>query len=231
MYMNTLIAYIDKGIPVIAWGTPLVGVFVGYEDYGKVLLYITGNNDKTERVSLEKIIHGKVENSQYGYQSPVGGWVFVGSKKENVDLAQLYRNAIFEIPKHFSIKTDLYCFGPEALRSWANDIENGKFDGMKPEDFDGWAYHTNNICVLATNSGCSNHFINKALELNPDMGYLSEIRDCYNKTSTVWNDLESLGGGFNVTLEALQVKEKRSEMANKIREAADCMDEVVQKML
>ena len=46
MYMNTLVAYIDKGVPVIARGTPLVGVFVGYEDYGKVFLYITGYNDQ-----------------------------------------------------------------------------------------------------------------------------------------------------------------------------------------
>ena len=40
MYLNTLIAYIDKGIPVITWGSQ-VGVYVGYEDYGKVLLLIT----------------------------------------------------------------------------------------------------------------------------------------------------------------------------------------------
>jgi hypothetical protein len=99
---------------------------------------------------------------------------------------------------------------------------------MKPEEFDDWAHHNNYICVLATNSGCSNNFINKALEINPDMVYLNEIRSCYNKTSTVWNDLEALGGGFNITLEALQDKEKRAKIADKIREAAVCMDEVLQ---
>ena len=122
---------------------------------------------------------------------------------------------------------DTHCFGPESFRAWARDIENGKFDDMKPEEFDGWAHYTNYICVLATNSGCSNNFINKALELNPDMIYLSEIKSCYNKTSTIWSDLEALGGGFNVTLEVLQDKEKRPKIANKIREAADYMDEVV----
>jgi hypothetical protein len=65
MYLQTLIAYIDKGIPVIAWGkAPMVGelgvgVFVGYEDYGKVLLYITGNNNQPERILLDKALEGQ----------------------------------------------------------------------------------------------------------------------------------------------------------------------------
>lgn len=48
----------------------------------------------------------------------------------------------------------------------------------------------------------------------------------------MWNndngkDLEALGGGFNVTLEALQDKEKRTKIADVIRKCGDCMDEVV----
>ena len=154
MYVSTLVAYIDKGIPVIAWGTPLVGVFVGYEDHGKVLLYITGNKDQPERVSLEKIIHGEVEKSQYEYRSQFGGWIFVGEKRENRPLANIYHEAIRAISQYQNIKTDTYCFGAEAFKAWAGDIENGKFNGMKPEDFDTWAHYTNYVCVLATNGSC-----------------------------------------------------------------------------
>jgi hypothetical protein len=39
--------------------------------------------------------------------------------------------------------------------------------------------------------------------------------------------LEKLGGGFNVTLEALQDKEKRAKIAAKIREFAMFAGEVV----
>jgi len=60
MYLNTLLAYIDKGIPVIAWGSQ-VGVYVGYEDYGKVLLLITGNNNQPERIPLDKALRGWVD--------------------------------------------------------------------------------------------------------------------------------------------------------------------------
>jgi xanthine phosphoribosyltransferase len=43
----------------------------------------------------------------------------------------------------------------------------------------------------------------------------------------IWKDLEDLGGGFNVTQEALHDKEKRTKIAAKIRGAGDCLDEVV----
>ena len=239
MYINSLIGYIDKGIPVIVWGWRIVGVFVGYEDYGKTLLYITGNNNQPERVSLEKILHGDTENPLPDshpfneYSIKPGGWIFVGEKKESRDLAQLYREAICEIPRHMSVKTDTYCFGAEAFRAWANDIESGKFDGMKVEEFKTWEYYTNYVCILATNGSCCYRFLDKARELNPEMSFIEEISRLYKRTGAMWNndngtDLEALGGGFNVTLEVLQDKEKRSKIAKKIREAADCVDEVVQ---
>jgi len=231
MYKNALITYIDKGIPVIAWGTPLVGVFTGYEDHGKTLLYITGNSSEPERVPLDKVVRGELEKYMYDYRSDLGGWIFVGEKKETLPVDRIYREAIYAIPQHFKVKTGKYCFGPEAFRAWAKDIENGKFDGMPVEEFDGWAYYTNYICVLATNGSCCHGFLQKTQELNPDMTWLEEISRLYKRTADIWNndngtDLEALGGGFNITLEALQNKEKRSKIASKLNEAADCMDEV-----
>lgn len=227
LYLQTLIAYIDKGIPVIAWRTPKEGVFVGYEDNGKVLLCITGNKNQPERIPLDKALEGRADT---------GGWIFVGDKKENRPLAELYREAICAIPQHLSVKTNTYCFGAEAFRAWARDIENGKFDGMTIEEFDSWAYYTNYVCVLSTN-GCGCHeFLKRARELNPDMGYLVEISALYLRYAEMWggenyrNDadsLEALGGGFNVTLETLQDKVRRDKIATKIREFADVTDEIV----
>jgi hypothetical protein len=201
-------------------------VVVGYEDYGKVLLYITGNNNQPERMPLEKVLEGNPDKE---------GWIFVGDKKENRPLAEIYREAICAIPQLQSIKTDTYCFGAEAFRAWASDIENGKFDGMKPEDFDTWAYYTNYVCVLATNGSCCHEFLKRARGLNPDMGFLEEVSRFYKRTGDIWNndngeDLEALGSGFNVTLEALQKKEKRNKIAAKIRECGDVVDEIVQAL-
>lgn len=231
MYLNTLIAYIDKGIPVIAWGQHLVGVFVGYEDYGKVLLYITGNKNEPEQISLEKLLQSGADN-QIVWEKYDGGWIFVGVNKKTIPLAKIYREAIKAIPQHMNVKTDIYCFGAEAFREMANGIERGKFDSIKPDEFDVWAYYTNFICVLATNGSCCHEFLKRARELNPDMGFLDEISKLYKRTADMWNndngtDLEALGGGFNVTLATLQDKEKRGKIAAKLREFAACADEVV----
>lgn len=225
MYLQTLIAYIDKGIPVISWGHggPPVGVYVGYEEHGQTLLYITGNNNEPERMPLEKA---------FELDTDFGGWIFVGEKKENLELARIYREAIRSLPKLLATKTDKFCFGAEAFRVWAADIESGKFDSVDPERFDTWAMYTSYICGLATNGSCCHEFLKRVKELNPDMGFLEEVSRLYKRTADMWNndkgeDLEALGGGFNVTLEVLQDKPRRNKIVAKLREFADVTDEIV----
>ncbi len=245
MYLNTLTSYIDKGIPVITWGYP-VGVLVGYEEYGKILLYITGNNNQPERMALDKAL----SRHDIWDAGGKGGWIFVGQKKESIPLAKIYRDAIAAIPKHMSVKTDTYCFGAEAFRAWARDVESGKFDGMTVEEFDAWSYYTNYVCVLATNSGCGRGFLDKAQELNHDFTFLEEVRNQFRITGLLWNgqysgddvfaaeyakahksevanNLEAIGGGFNITLETLQDKTRREKIAAVICKCADCMDEIM----
>jgi hypothetical protein len=230
MYLRTLTAYIDSGIPVIKSGSS-EGVFVGYEDCGKVLLYITGDNGEPERVTLDKVFESKPFHG-HEYKS---GWVFVGDKKESIPLAGIYRGTVKNIVPLQNVKNEKYCFGPEAFRAWANDIENGKFDAMTAEDFDSWCDHANYICVLATNGSCCHGFLNKALELNPDMGFLSEVSSLYRRIAEMWggddnrNDpdsLEAIGGGFNVTLDILQDRERRGRIVAKIREIGSVTDEI-----
>ena len=182
MYLQTLIAYIDKGIPIIRCGGS-TGVFVGYEDYGKILLYITGNSSQPERIELDKVFEPK---PFHGYEY-VSGWIFVGDKKESRPLAEIYRRAIKDIIPMQNIKTETYCFGPEAFRAWARDIENGKFDRMTTEDFDTWCDHTNYVCVLATNASCCHGFLQKARELNPDMSFLEMASICSYTLSSEWS--------------------------------------------
>ena len=107
---------------------------------------------------------------------------------------------------------------------------------MKNDEFDAWAYYTNYVCVLATNGSCCHGFLKRAQELNPDMGFLEEVSALYRRIAEMWggdnnhNDsdsLEALGGGFNVTLEALQNREKRDRIIAKIRQFADVTDDIV----
>lgn len=240
MYMQTLMAYIDKGIPIIAitHNGPSWGIYVGYEEFGKTLLYLASDRSEPERIAIDKAIGNGVDLTDFHDIQQTDsfhqarGWIFVGEKKTPVDVAQIYRDIIYDIPKLFAVKTDAYCFGAEAFRAWADGIENGKFDHVKPEDFDGWDAHVSNICNMATNGSCAHNFLKRAQGLNPDMTFLDDVNRLYERIAEIWNhdngeDLEALGGGFNVTLDLLQDPKRRGKIAKKIREAADAMDEVV----
>lgn len=231
MYLQTLIAYIDKGVPVIRYHWSW-SVIVGYEDFGKTLLVMIGNNTEPERIPFHEIFKlsedmpdGKEE--EYGF-----GWLFVGEKTRNIPLGQIYRKAIQNLAQLLTMKNEKYCFGADAFRAWATDISNGKFDFMKPEEFDGWSHYTVFVCNLATNSGCCQPFLIKAVDLNTDLDFLKYISKEYRQTGHLWNDqngndLEGIGGGFNITLDALQDKTSRDRIVSKIMEFARCIDNVI----
>lgn len=226
MYIQELISYIDKGVPVISLGHegPPFGVFVGYEEYGKILLYITGNDEEPKRISCDEAMESKAPD--------ISSWIFVGEKKEQKDIAKIYREMIYALPELLKTNNDKYCFGSAAFRAWADDIENGYFDSMKPEEFDPWPMYTNFVCVLATNGSCAHNLLKRMQAHNPDMTFLDTINELYSHMGQIWekdngNDLEALGGGFNVTLEVLQDKARRAKIASRIRECGDITDEVV----
>lgn len=226
IYLQTLMAFIDRGIPVI-WRRndyPTWLLIVGYEEYGKTLLYITEEKTEPERVAAD-VAMKRVDNYS---KSECVGWIFVGEKKKEVDIKQIYRDAIFGIKKLLTTKTEEYSLGAEAFRGWAKEIKDGRFCGMKPEEFDDWCMYKTYVCNAATNSTCVFPFLEKALELNPDLIFIKEIEEEYKKTKKLWDELEALGGGFGVSLETLQNPEKASAIAAKISEFADCIDRVVQ---
>ncbi len=240
MYLQTLMAYIDKGKPVIRYFYEW-GVFVGYEDYGKTLLYLTADKPEPERIPFDKVF---ASPERFGAESNewtdlLGfGWCFVGEKQNQPVLAHIYRDVIKDMPRLLTIQTKEFCFGAEAFRLWADEIENGRFEGMKPEAFDDWAMYKIYVCNLATNGSCR-RFLERALEKNPDMTFIAEIIQQYKQLAVLWNGsdgqtrhqgecLESLGGGFNVTLEALTHIEKRKAISGKIRECAGCMSRVTE---
>lgn len=227
LYLQTLMDTIDKGLPVICeqngWG-----LLVGYEEYGHTLLLLIGDKPEPERIPLEQAIPAASTGT-----IPSGrGWVFVTEKKRQVDIAQLYRSILANMPTLLTIRTEHYCFGPAAFRAWADKIDSGFFASVTPKSFDNWKMHSIYVCNLATNGSCL-QFFKKALALNPDLTFIHDLMEAYHKTKQMWNgqngeDLESLGGGFNVTLDALTQPERRSKITAKLREYAIVMDGVLE---
>jgi hypothetical protein len=175
--LQKLISYIDRGIPVIRyWCGRWFGVwhvFVGYEDGGNTLLCMGNDQEEPHRLTARELFEG---GEDWKDNFDATGWIFVGEKREQKDLKQLYRNAITDLPRLLATKTEGYCFGAEAFRAWADEIESGKkFDGMKPEDFKDWWMYSVYVCALATNSGSAQIFMRRAMKLNPDLAFLEDV--------------------------------------------------------
>ena len=232
---------IDRGTPVIWYHGGPTGVLVGYEDNGNTVLYLRESMKEPGRLVLDERLMNN-DNALIPH-----GMIIVGDKKREVSLKQLYRDAVIQLPKLLTMKTNDYVFGAEAFRAWANDIENGKYEKTDVDFFTYEVYVLN----LATNSGGCQEFFEKAQELNPDFAFLEKVRKQYRITNYLWNGghwikdvhspeereemrriygddtLETLGGAFGCKLETLQDKEKRALIVKQIRRFADCMDEVM----
>ena len=219
MYRQTLMAYIDKGIPVMHFkgNYSLIG---GYEEHGNILLNKWPCSNDFNKFALD---------DEYFSDKELKGWIFVGEKKEQKNLADIYRDAVLKMPKILTTETDKYYLGSKAFHTWAEDIENGFYDGKTQDEVDLWGTHTSFVCDFETIAAKSGAFLSKALELNPDLIFISEIIPILSRQGAYANGgLEDLGGGFNVTLAVLQDIEKRKLIANRLRIFAENVDKVVQ---
>lgn len=225
-YIQRLMDSIDQGVPVIrfhySWG-----VIVGYEGYGKRFLWRTDDHEQPEMVDAEQLFALPENFTEEAAVRSHWGWLFVGEKFREVPIKQVYRQAVNAMPALFSTDTGAYCFGSAAFRAWADEVESGgKFAGMRPEQFDQWADYTIYVCNMATNAACSWCFLDKALEWNPDLAFLREIRAIYKeRMEALWkdgqgHDLEAVGGGFNIELTTLQDAARRAQIAGILREFA-----------
>ena len=108
-------------------------------------------------------------------------------------------------------------FGASAYQSWAEDMENGRYDKCTKESFESWRDWCIYVCNLATNARHGWDFIAKAYINNPDMPNILHLIALLERNTDLWNELEAKGYGFNITLENLQNGEKRADAAETIR--------------
>lgn len=230
MYLQTLMAYIDKGIPIITSEDASQGIKAGseecnqflivvYEDNGKILLVHLNDPNKIKKYETTNIINQD--------------WIFAGEKIYNMSVGDIIKNAVFKMKHWLTLpERDGVFFGAAAFRAWADDIERGRYE----ENISLWGNYKCYICNLASNAGNSGgepYIIAKFAEIYPEHKEMcNKILEQYVKLSNqrddcVWKALENLGGGFNVKYEALRDKGNRVKIAAELRKAADCMDEVV----
>lgn len=67
-----------------------------------------------------------------------------------------------------------FSFGKQAFIDWADSFQNGTFDNIDNEKINVWNIHGVYLMISGTN-GCSRGFLKKALELNPDLSFISTL--------------------------------------------------------
>lgn len=232
-YIQKVMDYIDKDIPVLVKttmaDTPVDAdvrthcLFVGYEEEGNTLLFIS-DYDNIFKYDTTDIIKQD--------------WIFVGEKKRVIAFEDIILNSVRKMQYWLTLsEKNGKFFGAAAFRAWADDIENDRYK----HETDLWANYGVYFCNMATNSWANNisdaphaSLINKFVQMHLQFTVMKDkIAEQYFKIGNgdgaggIWKDLENLGGGFNVNHEALRDKEKRTKIADKIREAADCLETVV----
>ncbi|MBR5221490.1 MAG: hypothetical protein IKV66_10925 [Clostridia bacterium] len=218
VYYNEARRYIDRGIPVLCAGVGKNG------NYDLLISY----DDETAKCYLSC-----GDDVQYGTEIPFSeiecDLIFIEHLPQITDLAAVYRTAVMQIPTLMTAKptADGVCFGASAYRQWADDIIGGRYDRYSAETFDGWAHWCIYICNLATNASHGDAFLRRALDLNPDMTFISELIALLHENDAAWKALESLGGGFNCTIETLHDGEKAAAITDVIRKLADINEKIV----
>jgi len=202
MYIEKIMDYIDKGLPVFTygWWRPICG----YEDGGKVLLMLHWDNTTPVKVNTEN----------YNFES----LLFIGDKIKDVTFDEIYNNAIEQIPQIYNMELPNTYLGHKGLYKWADDVESGAYLSTNP-NIDQWkeAY----IANLATNCFGEKfgmeHVADFPIPQDANWDFIKEMSEIVAAMKKAYDELEAVGGAFNITLENLQNEDSRKLIAEKIR--------------
>ncbi len=195
---------IDCGIPVLAKGPADNGnysLIVSYDDDSSVCDFSCG------------------DEVNYPCAKPLGDagcdLIFIETLPEMPPEKEIYRTAVLQIPDLMTAdptERGVY-FDASAYRRWAEDILDGRYDSYTGEGLSSWTDWCIYVCNLATNSRHGQAFLSRAQELNPDLTFIPELICLFDENTAVWNELESIGAGFNVTPTALKNPVVREQTA------------------
>ncbi len=210
--------FIDRGIPVLVKGVNEKGMnfdlAFAYEEGGDVFSVTCGDPKY---------------NQPYRLAESSCTFIFIDSLPQIEDIAQVYRESMLQIPQLMRARTAAGVdFGAAAYRRWADDLENGRYESLTPEEFESWGDWCVFVCNLATNARHGADFLARAYVYNPDMPGILRFLALLDRNEDYWREMENLGTGLNVTLDALQDQDKRRETVRIIRKFIPLNEEMMQ---
>lgn len=221
LFADMVINYIDRGVPVIAVGRNpgLYGMcfpICGYEENGKNLLMLGEMSAEPFKLEFEKTSFD---------------FIFIGDIKRDVTVNELYLRSITQMSQIYNMKRPDYVFGHAGFYRWADDIETLDADLIIRG-------YTDYIVNLATNVSGNDFGYDRPRDLpylhynNRNCGqfepYIKDISKIISGMCQKYQELNDIGGAFNISLETLQNPEKRKQIAEKIREIGRVQERIVE---
>ncbi len=210
---------IMSGIPVLAKGPADNGnysLIVSYDDDSGVCDFSCG--DEVNYPCAKPL-------AESGYDL-----IFIETLPEMPPEKEVYRAAVLQLPGLMTAEPTergVY-FGASAYRKWAEDILTGRYDDYTGEGLESWRDWCVYVCNLATNAGHGRAFLERAHELNPDLGFIPGLIRLFDENTAVWNELESIGAGFNVTPDALKNPAVQRQAADALERLAVMNERIVE---
>jgi hypothetical protein len=232
-YRKQVVDSIDHGVPVIAKGFDFtmngkthrnmdIGCVIGYENDGETFLYLSQDSVIPSPHMAQDPLTPRPFTLDSSY-----GLVFAGGKKQAPPLADVYREAIMNVPRLDAMpERDGVAFGTKAFERWASDLEEGKLDALPTGTLDFWQHYGGYLAVLYTNM-YGQHFTRRAIEACPDWTALSEIPPIVKEMSMVCA-FPPVGGGFDMEPRRLKDRKYMEPICKVIRRCADYTKKVIE---
>ena len=185
-YYYQIVGSVNKNKPVIlkhkddSWFSMVIGV-----NDDKVLMKTVLFEAGIEKLDLD------------AFKDMAKSLVFVGDKKENVDLKSIYKDTIMNIPSYINMKASHDAsFGNTAFIDWALGLIDGRYD--KIENLNLGNVNENHLINLGTNKDVHSQ-ISRVSDLLPDMGGLvGELKKHIIKFDKIYNRLSEESKGFSL---------------------------------
>lgn len=224
---TAIIASIDRGIPVLAYG--VVGpsdccVITGYDEDGDVLLGWSTYQDIPQDHNIPHDATGYFRKP--GWHDNLHGYILIGEKGERPPLPTIYLNALkwaaylLKTPRMGDKVTGL-----EGLRVWAEEMTQEKYFPADDEETMGWRYVSVAINMTMLRDHCTaEDFLRQAMADVPDFApELSLTADCYGDMQRIRAEMDDvIGDNFSEpAMKAIAVPDMRRAYAEAILQIHD----------
>lgn len=191
-----IVASIDRGVPVIAFG--VVGpsdavVIAGYDQDGDVLLGWSTYQDIPDDHTEPHDVTGYFRKT--GWHDAMHAYLMIGSKVERPPVRAIYLDA-FQSALHLlrTPQLESKATGLEGLKVWADEMNQAQYFPADDHDLVGWRYVSVAVNMTMLRDHClAEPFLRQASADVPDFApELSQAANCYAEVRRIVDEMSEI---------------------------------------